>query len=96
MMLVVAYDVNTTTEQGAARLRRVAKMCERYGTRVQNSVFEVLVDAAQLVLLKSGLEELIDMKEDSMRFYRLGNSYENRIEVMGRRPRVEAGGPLMF
>ena len=79
MMLVVAYDVNTTTEQGAARLRRVAKLCERYGTRVQNSVFEVLVDAAQLVLLKSGLEELIDMKEDSVRFYRLGNSYENRI-----------------
>ena len=73
MMLVVAYDVNTTTEQGAARLRRVAKMCERYGTRVQNSVFEVLVDAAQLVTLKSGLEELIDMKEDSVRFYRLGN-----------------------
>lgn len=78
------------------RLRKVAKICERYGMRVQNSVFEVLLDAAQLVVLKHELEKIIDTEQDSVRFYRLGNSYERRIETMGKRPRVEAGGALIF
>ncbi len=64
--------------------------------RVQNSVFEVLVDAAQLVVLKQELGKAIDMEQDSVRFYRLGNSYENRIESMGRKPLVEAGSALIF
>ena len=58
--------------------------------RVQNSVFEVLVDAAQLVTLKSELEKVIDIAQDSVRFYRLGNTYESRIETMGKRHQVEA------
>ena len=94
MMLVVTYDVDTTNASGQKRLRKVAKICERYGMRVQNSVFEVLLDAAQLVVLK--LEKIIDTEQDSVRFYRLGNSYERRIETMGKRPRVEAGGALIF
>lgn len=78
-----------TTEKGS-------KICKRYGMRVQNSVFEVLLDAAQLVVLKHELEKIIDTEQDSVRFYRLGNSYERRIETMGKRPRVEAGGALIF
>ena len=89
MMLVVTYDVDTSDTAGQKRLRKVAKICERYGMRVQNSVFEVLVDAAQLVTL-------IDIAQDSVRFYRLGNTYESRIETMGKRPLVEAGKALIF
>lgn len=96
MMLVVTYDVDTSDTAGQKRLRKVAKICERYGMRVQNSVFEVVLDAAQLAVLKHELEKIIDMAQDSVRFYRLGNSYENRIETMGRHPLVEAGGALIF
>jgi len=96
MMLVVTYDVDTSDSAGQKRLRKVAKICERHGMRVQNSVFEVLVDAAQLVGLKQELGKAIDMKQDSVRFYRLGNSYENRIESMGRKLLVEAGSALIF
>ena len=95
-MLVITYDVNTTEAGGAARLRKVARLCERYGMRVQSSVFEVLVDAAQLVHLKDGLARIIDPELDSIRFYRLGNSYWNKIETMGREPLVQAGSALIF
>lgn len=96
MMLVVTYDVNTMEAAGAKRLRKVAKICEKYGVRVQNSVFEVLVDAAQLVALKSLLSDVIDKENDSVRFYRLGNSYQHKIEVMGKEPLVQAGSALIF
>ena len=96
MMLVVTYDVDTSDAAGQKRLRKVAKICEHYGMRVQNSVLEVLVDAAQLVVLKQKLGKVIDMEQDSVRFYRLGNSYENRIETMGKRPLVQAGSALIF
>lgn len=96
MMIVVTYDVDTSDAAGQKRLRKVAKICEHYGMRVQNSVFEVLVDAAQLVVLKQKLGKVIDMEQDSVRFYRLGNSYENRIETMGKRPLVQAGSALIF
>ncbi len=96
MMLVVTYDVNTTEAAGEKRLRKVAKICERYGVRVQNSVFEVLVDAAELVVLKSVLSDIIDKENDSVRFYRLGNSYQHKIEVMGKGSLVQAGSALIF
>ena len=96
MMLVVTYDVDTSDSAGQKRLRKVAKICERHGMRVQNSVFEVLVDAAQLVTLKRELEKIINMAQDSVRFYRLGNSFENRIETMGKQPLVQAGSALIF
>lgn len=96
MMLVVAYDVDTTSSAGAQRLRKVARLCERYGIRVQNSVFEVLLNPAQLVALKAGLEKIICKDSDSIRIYRLGNTYQNRIEVIGRTSLIETGKPLLL
>ena len=81
MLVVITYDVNTTSVSGEKRLRTVAKLCERYGNRVQNSVFEVLVDAAQLTVLKYELKKAINSELDSIRFYRLGNSYKNKIDT---------------
>lgn len=96
MMLVVTYDVDTTSPAGEKRLRKVAKLCERYGVRVQNSVFEVIVDAAQLVQLKAQLEATINHEQDSVRFYRLGNSFLGKIETMGKTPLVQAGSSLIL
>ena len=96
MLLVITYDVDTTSAKGAKRLRKVAKLCERNGIRVQKSVFEVLVDAAQLVVLKTELSQIIDHEHDSIRFYRLGNSYQNKIETMGRTPLVQTGEPVLL
>ena len=96
MLVVITYDVNTTDAAGEKRLRRVAKLCERYGVRVQNSVFEVLVDAAQLTTLKHELSKEINKDLDSIRFYRLGNSYQNKIDSMGKKLIVETGEPLLL
>ena len=96
MLMVVAYDVNTTDTAGQKRLRKVAKLCEQYGLRVQNSVFEVLVDAAQLATLKANLSGVIDHDQDSVRFYRLGNHYQNRIATMGRTGPVQTGEALLL
>lgn len=96
MLLVLTYDVNTASADGEHRLRKVAKLCERYGIRVQNSVFEVLVDAAQLTMLKHELAKVIDEQRDSVRFYRLGNSYKNRIDTMGKTMPVQSGEPMLL
>ena len=96
MLVLITYDVNTETAAGKARLRKVAKQCVNYGRRVQNSVFEVLLDPAQLVALKAGLEKIICKETDSIRIYRLGNSYRNRIEVIGRTGLIETGEPLLL
>lgn len=96
MVIVITYDVNTTEDGGVKRLRKVARLCERYGIRVQNSVFEVTVDAAQLVVLKSELSKTIDHENDSVRFYKLGNSYQQKIETMGKVPIVQTGGALIL
>ena len=96
MLVLVTYDVNTSGAAGQKRLRKVAKLCERYGLRVQNSVFEVLVDAAQLAVLKSELSGVIDLDQDSVRFYRLGNNYQNRITAMGRTGPIQTGEPLLL
>ena len=87
MMVLITYDVNTETNEGKRRLRHVAKQCVNYGQRVQNSVFECSLDAAQLVMLQSKLCDLIDNRKDSLRFYLLGNHYENKIQHFG----VKAG-----
>ena len=96
MLVVITYDVNTMDATGEKRLRRVAKLCERYGVRVQNSVFEVLVDAAQLTTLKHELSKEINKNLDSIRFYRLGNSYQNKIDSMEKKLKVETGEPLLL
>ena len=77
------YDVDFTKPNGAKRLRKVAKLCEQYGVRVQNSVFEIMMDSAQLAFFKSKLSEIIDQKTDSVRFYRLGNKWDNKTDILG-------------
>ncbi len=85
-MVLVSYDVSTVDREGQARLRRVAKACLDYGQRVQNSVFECVVDPAQWVTLRARLVELIDPAQDSLRFYSLGSKWRNRIEHVGAKP----------
>ena len=84
MMVLVTYDVNTESDGGKARLRRVAKICVNHGQRVQNSVFECLVDPAQFVELKNSLFKVIESDKDSLRFYLLGKNWESRVEQMGK------------
>ncbi len=83
MMLLVTYDIDTTEPGGEARLQRVAKICERYGQRVQHSVFEMNLDPRRMDALKQELAMMIKMDKDSIRFYRLGDNFESRISVMG-------------
>ena len=75
MLVVITYDVNTETAAGRKRLRQIAKQCVNYGQRVQNSVFECLLDAAQCRMLQAKLVSIMDEELDSLRFYYLGNQY---------------------
>ena len=83
MLVLITYDVNTETAAGRTRLRNVAKQCMNYGRRVQNSVFECIVDNAQCVMLRSLLTDIIDVNVDSLRFYYLGNKYQTKVEHVG-------------
>ena len=96
MLVLITYDVNTEDAAGRKRLRKVAKECVNYGQRVQNSVFECLLDAAQYALLKHKLEALIDKSRDSLRFYNLGNRYQSRIEHIGAKESYEPEGVLIL
>lgn len=96
MMVVIAYDVNTETSAGKKRLRKVAKQCTNHGQRVQNSVFECLVDAAQVRQLKHQLTQLIDPQTDSLRFYYLGDNWHNRVEHVGAKASLDLEGPLII
>lgn len=95
MLVVITYDVNTETAAGRKRLRQIAKQCVNYGQRVQNSVFECLLDAAQCRMLQAKLVKIMDQEADSLRFYYLGNHYENRIEHFGCKTGYEPEGVLM-
>lgn len=86
MFVIVAYDVNISSEGGKKRLRKVAKECVNYGQRVQNSVFEVNLDYGKFILLKDRLIKLIDEEKDSLRFYYLGDKWEKRVEHIGAKP----------
>ena len=83
MLVLITYDVNTETAAGRKRLRQIAKQCVNYGQRVQNSVFECLLDAAQCRMLQAKLCSIMDPENDSLRFYYLGNQYEKKIEHFG-------------
>lgn len=96
MLVLITYDVNTETEAGRKRLRRVAKQCVNYGQRVQNSVFECQVDAVKYREIKAILEELIDKEKDSLRFYNLGDKYKNKVEHIGAKPGYDVTAPLIF
>lgn len=95
MMVLVTYDVTTTTTEGQARLRRVAKTCQNYRQRVQHSVFECLVDPAQFVKLKSELLKVIDEREDSLRFYFLGANWQHRVEHIGAKRSYDPQGLII-
>lgn len=96
MLVLITYDVSTQNAAGKTRLRKVAKECVNYGQRVQNSVFECILDASQLLLLKERLVSLINDKEDSLRFYYLGNKYQTKVEHFGIKMSYEAEGILMI
>lgn len=96
MLVLITYDVSTETAAGRARLRKVAKVCVNYGTRVQNSVFECVLDAATRRLVQHKLEEIIDPEKDSLRFYNLGNQYKSKVEHVGAKPALDVTGPLLF
>ncbi len=96
MLVLVSYDVSTRDEAGRRRLRRVARLCENRGQRVQNSVFECLVDAAQWVSLRADLLAEADPGQDSLRFYFLGNEWKRRVEHVGTKAAYDPEGPLMI
>ncbi len=95
MLVLVSYDVSTRDEAGQRRLRRVARLCENRGQRVQNSVFECLVDAAQWVAFRAALLAESDPTQDSLRFYFLGNKWKQRVEHIGAKPSYDPQGPLI-
>ncbi|OPX44505.1 CRISPR-associated endonuclease Cas2 [Ruminiclostridium hungatei] len=96
MLVLITYDVNTETEAGRKRLRHVAKQCVNYGQRVQNSVFECVMDAAKCREVKNKLEKIIDKDKDSLRFYYLGNNYQNKVEHIGAKESFDIEGTLII
>jgi CRISPR-associated protein Cas2 len=95
MELLVAYDVSTETAEGRRRLRRVAKVCEAHGQRVQKSVFECVLNREQLELLRHRLRREIDLAEDSLRIYRLREPRGRYLQVMGTKPPYDLREPLV-
>ena len=89
MLMLVSYDVSTLTAEGRKRLRRIAKECQNWGIRVQNSVFECNVDWSQWIALKAKLEAIFDPSTDSLRYYNLGNSYHEKIIHVGAKPSLD-------
>ena len=96
MLVLITYDVRTDTDERKKRLRKVAKECCNYGQRVQNSVFECVMDAAKCRLVKDKLLKIIDENEDSIRFYYLGNNYKTKVEHFGTKESLDVEGVLMF
>ncbi len=96
MLVLVSYDVSTVTAVGRRRLRRVADACCDYGQRVQNSVFECLLDPEQWARLRARLLGEVNLEEDSLRFYFLGSHWQKRIEHHGTKASLDVEGPLVF
>ena len=95
MMVLVTYDVSTETVQGRRRLRRIAKLCESWGQRVQFSVFECDLEPAQWTALRARLVSTIDPTQDSLRFYLLGKHWRRRVEHVGAKPATDMDGLLI-
>lgn len=96
MYVLITYDVNTATEDGQKRLRKVAKCCQNFGQRVQNSVFEFLISGSDFVSLKAKLLEIIDNELDSIRIYHLGKNYQSKIEHFGAKTSYDIEGELII
>jgi CRISPR-associated protein Cas2 len=95
MMVIVSYDVSTGTKAGRRRLRRVARICENYGQRIQFSVFQCLVDPDQWVACKASLFKEYDPEEDSLRFFFLGRNWRNRMAHHGIKTVLDLQEPLI-
>lgn len=96
MLVLVTYDVNVESQAGRRRLRRVAKSCVNHGQRVQNSVFECLVDPGMWVAFKAELESIINPDTDSLRYYYLGKNWQRRVEHVGAKESYDPEGPLII
>jgi CRISPR-associated protein Cas2 len=96
VQVLITYDVSTVTSEGRRRLRQAAKACLDYGQRVQNSVFECLVDPSQLVTVRDRLLKIIDPTTDSVRIYLLGKDWDHRVEHYGAKPSFNPTGPLVI
>lgn len=96
MLMLVTYDVATQDGAGRRRLRKIARLCQSYGQRVQYSVFECQVDPAQWALLRAELIDEMDVTQDSLRFYRLGTNWRPRIEHVGVKESYDPDGPLVM
>lgn len=96
MLVLITYDVSTTSAEGRRRLTRVAKKCLNYGQRVQNSVFECILDPTQFRRLKYELEALIDKEKDGLRFYNLGENYKAKVEHIGAKRSYDMESPLIL
>ena len=96
MLVLITYDVSTETAEGRKRLRKVAKVCQDYGQRVQNSVFECEVNAGQLLRVKDRLVRLINEEVDSLRFYNLGNNSRSKVDHFGAKPAFDVNEPLII
>ena len=95
MMVLISYDVSTTSSAGRGRLRKVAKECQNHAQRVQNSVFEVDLDYSSFLRLKDRLLKLIDPEQDSLRFYYLGNNWKKRVEHVGAKKTYDPEGVII-
>ena len=96
MLVLITYDVNTEDPAGRKRLRQIARQCVNYGQRVQNSVFECMLDTAQCKVLQAKLLSIMDPERDSLRFYYLGKQYEKKIEHFGCRENYLPEDTLMI
>lgn len=96
MMILVTYDVSFKNETGHKRLRKMARLCQVFGQRVQYSVFEIEVDMAQWTQLKNDLLKVMDEKEDSLRIYYLGSNWERRVEHIGAKKPLDLNGLLLM
>lgn len=96
MLVLVTYDVSTMEGNGPARLRAVAKACRDFGQRVQFSVFEIEVDPAQWIKMKTRLEGIINPEVDSLRYYYLGANWQRRVEHVGAKPATDLNAPLII
>lgn len=96
MLVLITYDVNTEDAAGKKRLRKVAKECQNYGQRVQNSVFECIMDSAKAREVKEKILRLIDEDKDSLRFYYLGEKYKNKVEHYGTKDSFDLENSLLI
>lgn len=96
MLVLVTYDVSTEDDKGKKRLRTIAKLCESYGQRVQNSVFECLIDPSVWSIFSHKLLSIMDPAQDSLRFYFLGTNWKGRIEHFGTKASYDPEGLLLI